>query len=267
MAHRLSSRVLILALTALSAASYGQILSLANNGSTAQINAGTGTGGNQGLFDWRIAPGGLNFVTQQVYLFRVGTGAVATVNSISAPTISQPTADLATIGYASAASGFDLNFRYLLTGGPPASSDLAEIASLTNHGNTALTFSLFEYDFFTPGGSIGGTGTLLNSSTIRQVNGFGTVTVGATPIPDRWMIDTTGNVVNALVAGNLTNTGSPFTNANDLAFAFQWNVVVNPGQTWQMSKDKLITTPEPTSMIALAGMAAVLIRRRKSRKI
>jgi len=259
-------KIAVLALMSVAAASFGQVVNLVNDGSTASINAGTGTQGNQGLFDWRIG-GGPNFAVQQVYAFRVGTGAVNTVNTISAPTIVQPTPDLADIAYTSGANLFDITFRYLLTGGSPNSSDLAEVTTLVNRGTTALTFSLYEYDFFRPGGVIGGTGTLLNSSTIRLANAGGSITVGATNIPDRWEIGPSATVVTDLLSGTLSNANSPFTSATDISFGFQWNVVVAPGQTWQMSKNKLIApVPEPATLVTVGSLALLAIRRRRARK-
>jgi hypothetical protein len=79
------------------------------------------------------------------------------------------------------------------------------------------------------------------------------------------MIDTTGNVVNAILGGTLTDSQSTFTNT-DLGFAFQWNVSVAPGTSWQMSKDKLLAVPEPASLLALGGLTLIVIRRRRNRK-
>lgn len=249
-----------LGLMALAAVSWGQTVDLVNGGSFATINAGSS--GTPGLVDWHIGNGPSN-VVQQVYLFRVGNGPVNVVNSIGAPNVDQPTTDLATITYTSGAQFFDLSFRYLLTGAGGHNSDLAEIATLVNRGQTNLSFSLYEYDFFSPGGVQGGTGTLLNSSTIRQSNAAGMVTVGATNIPDAWMIDTSGNVATAILNGSLTNGSSPFTN-NDLAFAFQWNVNLAPGDYWQMSKDKMLQpVPEPASLLVLGGLALATLRKRR----
>lgn len=250
-----------LGLTAVAA--NAQIVNLANNLSTASINAGNTGSQNLGLFDWRIIPTGPNNVVQQAYAYRVGSGPVDVVNNISAPAITQPTGDLANIGYNSGANFFDINFRYLLTGGAPTSSDLAEVVSVINRGQTALTFSLYEYDFFTPGGVHGGTGTRLNSSTIQLANAAGSITVSAVPIPTHWMIGDPANVVGTIFSGTLSDGSSPFT-AADVAFAFQWDVVINPGQTWLMSKDKLLqTAPEPAPLLVLGGLGLLVLRRRR----
>jgi hypothetical protein len=150
-----------------------------------------------------------------------------------------------------------------LTGGAPNSADLAEVTTLINRGNTPLVFSLYEYDYFRPGGVAGGTGTLLNSSTIQLANAGGTITVGATNIPDRWEIGVPANVVTDVLSGTLINGSSPFS-GNDVAFAFQWNVTVAPGQSWQMSKDKLLgaPVPEPTTILAFGSLVALAVRRR-----
>ncbi|HWA83975.1 MAG TPA: PEP-CTERM sorting domain-containing protein [Fimbriimonadaceae bacterium] len=258
--------IAVLAAVSLSVCSFGQLITLTDNGSMVQINPGMSQGdGLPGVNAWTIG-NGPNNVRQQAYFYRVGGGAVDLVNNISAPNVFQPTANLVDVGYTSAASFFDLNFRYLLTGGPPNSSDLAEVATLTNRGNANLVFSLYEFDRFTPGGIVGGTGTLLNSSTIRHSNAAGSITVGATGIPDDWMIDSPGNVMTAIGNGQLTNATSGYTNSDGLAFAFQWNIVVAPGQTWQMSKDKLLSVPEPTSLLAFGGLAILAIRRRRPRR-
>lgn len=260
---KLLARTLILAFAALSTASMAQLITLSNGGSVAKINIGANSAdGFDGLNDWRIA-GGPNNVVQEVFGVKFVGAAFQDFNQLSAPTFSQPTADLLNVSYTS--GNVDYATRYLLTGGAPNSADLSEVVTITNRNQTAISFSLFEYDFFSPGGNTGGTGTLLNSSTIRHANSGGYVTVGATNIPDRWMIDTTANVANAIFAGNLSNGSSPFNNAADLAFAFQWNVVINPGQTWQMSKDKLLAVPEPSTLIAFAGLAGIAVFRRRSK--
>ncbi len=258
-------RALILGLAAVSSGAMAQLVTLSNGGSTASFNVGTSAGnGNFGLNNWRIA-NGPNNVVQEVFAVTFPGAGVQTLNELSAPVFSQPTADLLNVQYIS--GNVDFQVRYLLTGGAPNSADLAEVVTIFNRNNGAVSFKFWEYDYFSPGGATGGTGTLLNSSTIKHTNNGWNVTVGATPIPDRWMIDTSGNVVNGIVAGNLTNANSPFSNPTDLAFAYQWNVTINPGETWQMSKNKLLqAVPEPSTMVALASLSALaLFRRRKSK--
>jgi hypothetical protein len=244
---------------ALAGSAAAQVVDLANGGSLASINAGPN--GLSGLTDWRVANGD-NQVVQQAYAYRVGNGLVNVVNTISAPAISQPTADLATIGYTSAADAYDISFRYLLTGSA-SSSDLAEVVTLTNNGQSTLTYTLFEYDLFTLGGLPGGTATLQNTSTIHQSRAGIEVTVGATRIPDRYMISDSTSVVLSIFNGQLTNTQPSFS-GNDVAFAFQWDVTLAAGQSWQMSKNKILAVPEPTTLLALASIvASAALRRRK----
>jgi len=255
-------KIAAMSVAALHTLAVGQVVTLADNGSVAQISAAAG-GGPSGLFNW-TAGAGPNEVVRQSYYIRVGTGPIVDVAALSAPTISQPTAYLANIQYTNSSfANFDISFRYLLTGGFPDGADLSEVTSVINRGTGPLQFSLYEFDYFAPGGTPGGTATLQNSSTIRQTNNGRSVTVGATGIPNHWMIGHVGDVQNAVNAGNLLDSSSPFT-AGDVAFGFQWDVNLAAAHTWQMSKDKILAAvPEPCSLV-ICGLALALVRRRKS---
>jgi hypothetical protein len=247
---RVIGACLLLVLAATAAPSLAQTVSLSNNGSTATINAGTS--GTTGLNAWQIGAGA-DEVGQQVFAYNLGSGAAVPINTISAPVIVQPTSDLADITYAN--TSFSITTRYLLTGASPNSADLSEVLTLTNLTASPLTVHLFEYDFLTLAGAAGGTGTLLNSTTINQTRSGTSMTVGSVNVPDHWMIGASTSVQTALGAGLLTDTQTPFTTTGNMSFAFQWNVTVPVGQTWQLGKTKhleVTVVPDP----AVGGLLA-----------
>ncbi len=67
-------------------------------------------------------------------------------------------------------------------------------------------------------------------------------------------------------ADNLNDVLGPL-GPGDLTWAFQWDRVIGPGGSWQLSKDKSIRQfiPEPRAMAGLVlgiGVLAVYVRRR-----
>lgn len=208
----------------------------------------------------------VNHIAQQSYHYRLAGGDFERyVGSIGAATVTQFSANFVQFSWSH--NLFDLSIRYVLTGGTNQ-SDLAEIVRIVNRSpNTRLGFSLFEYDDFDLNGtSDGDTATKLNSSTIRQTKGPVGVTVGATPIPSIMEVAGFPTILNDLTDLNVDNLDPTLTTfgPGDATFGMQWNVGIDGGQTFLMSKNKILVVPEPATMAALAiGLGAVLARRRR----
>ena len=220
-----------------------------------------------GMNSWTVD--GVNELFQQAYWYRIGaTGGEALVNTISAPVITPAGANSVNIQYLNNLIRLDIN--YTLIGGAIGSgtSDVSEVTRVTNVSAAAYTLHLFEYDDFDLGTSFSDdSAQLVNSSTIRQFDAQTNALVGTVPVPSHWQIAVSGPIFNSLIDANpttLTDSGSPF-GPGDATFAFQWDVTIAPGDTFLMSKNKLIdqVIPEPVSLVSLGAFGLLALRRRK----
>ncbi len=86
-----------------------------------------------------------------------------------------------------------------------------------------------------------------------------------TPAPTRFQMALTPTIVNALndtAVTNLTNAAGPV-GPGDIAWAFQWDVTLAPGQVLLVSKDKQIQIVPTSGSLGLAMVGAVLLVRRR----
>lgn len=218
-----------------------------------------------GMANWLVD--GTDHLFQQWYWIRINQSAEFSVDTISAPTVTQPTPNIATISYANNVLRVDMTF--LLTGGTPGSntSDVAESIRIVNLSDRAFNLSLFEYDDFDLDGTAGGDRAEAFGSPVTTITQWDSsrVFVGAVPPVTHWEIDSFPSILNRLNDANpdnLLDTGSPF-GPGDATFAMQWDTQLAPNGTFIISKDKLIV-PEPTTVAALGlGLAALAARRRK----
>lgn len=261
-------KVLFLALAAvgLGAAASAQV-TLTNNNSVVTIDpTTTAPHFSAGMNSWVVD--GVNELFQQAYWYRVGATRENVINTIGAPIVTPNGTNQVNIRYNH--NQFSLDLTTTLIGGAPMSgtSSVTEIMRITNTSGTALDFHLFEYDDFDLGTSFSDdNAVLVNSSTIRQFDAQTNSLVNTVPVPSHWQIAVSGPIFNSLEdAGptTLTDSGSPF-GPGDATFAFQWDVLMAPGDSFLMSKNKIIdqVVPEPATMLALGGLAFAAFRRRK----
>lgn len=261
-------RILLLAAATLGMAvgASAQVV-LTNQNSTVTIDASQAAPTvSAGMNSWLVE--GANQLFQQAYWYRIGeTGGEQLINRISAPTVNQASANTANIQYANTQLRVDIT--YVLIGGALGSgtSDVSEVTRITNLGPAPISFHLFEYDDFDLGANFADDrAELVNSSTIRQFDSLTNAMVGTVPVPSHWQIAVSGPIFTSLTDNNpttLTDSGSPF-GPGDATFAFQWDVIINPNDTFLMSKNKLIDiVPEPITLVSLGAMGLLALRRRK----
>jgi hypothetical protein len=230
-----------------------------------------------GMFDWEVD--GVDQMFQQWFWYRIGNTAEASIDTISAATL---TPFLGTRGIEIAYSNASLAVAvtYLLTGGSPGGggSDIAETIQITNRATTAQTISFFQYSDFDLGGTSGDDFQQFTSSTVAQVRGDTVLLSETSAIPaangrEGAFYPTTLLNLNDGVATNLGPNGgaSAEIGPGDVTWAYQWTRTLAAGQSFTISKDKLLSAvvPEPgtlamAALIAPVGIISVLRRRKKA---
>jgi hypothetical protein len=239
------------------------VITLSDLNSSASFNLTS----EEGVNDWTVD--GANQLHQQWFWFREGNNSEQPINVLSAPRAKisdsnwNPGDDTLSVRYQS--QDLRIDVMHVLTGGEPGSgkSDLAETITITNTSNTAKDFHFFQYVDMNLLGAPGDTSLTLSGdpspNTATQRDGNSTVgeTV-VTPRPSRYEAGI-ASVILAKLQDNLPTDLANTTSASsgDLAWAFQWDIHLAPGGTYQISKDKNLSVPEP-GVCALLSVAALM---------
>jgi hypothetical protein len=155
-------------------------------------------------------------------------------------------------------------------------SDLGEQIDISNFSGQAVDIRFFEYVDFDLDGTIGGDTATSSSSPVASVEQSDVSSLAetiVTPGPDLYQIGACCGVEASILAGNdlstLPGVQSSF-GPGDASWAFQWNVAIADGGSFQISKDKNIRVPvpEPATLgllgVGLAGLGFAARRRRKA---
>lgn len=222
---------------------------------------------------------GVDQLREQAFWFRVGNTDERSLHNlpvagqVASNTNFDPANDTLFVRYNG--PGFQADMRYVLDGGAPGSgaSDITEQISITNVTAAPLDFHFFQFTDFNVQGTPGGdSGVFTNPNAVDQFEGnvLFTETI-VTPVPSHRELDFFPNTrvkLNDAVASTLSDT-PPYgvvLGPGDLTWAYQWDVVIQPGFTFQISKDKRIApVPEPglVSLLSLAAVALIAAYRRR----
>jgi len=210
---------------------------------------------NLGAATWTVD--GVDQLFTQQWFYRLGSaGTVYSINQLGNPVVN-PYLGTQGVDIKYTQNTFTVNLGYTLTGGSAGSgaSDVSEIFRIKNTGTSVLSFDLFEYSDFDLKPFINDDYAMhVNQNTVSQWDTMHVVTESVVRIPDRWQVSNP-----FVVSGDLSNSAA-FIGPTDCAWAFQWNLVIDPGSSVVFSKNKAFTAniPEPMSMLlGVMGLATV----------
>jgi len=267
---------LVLVLWGLTASTVqAQIINLNSGNSSVSIN----TASQAGMYNWIV--GGQNQLNQQWFWYRIGsTGPEASINTVSAPSISQLSASIAQTTYAN--SIFSATILYSLVGGSAQSgaSDLSEQISIQNLTATTLSYHFFQYADFNLGGTPNNDTGQLDSlghmyGGVIQYDGHGCqiseyVDTAVSRPANHGEIGNGSSLLNSLNDGSATTFNGSTATTGNVNWGLEWDVNIVPGGTLIISKDlnlvggPVSSVPEPgTWGFALLGMLSLGLFRYK----
>jgi hypothetical protein len=271
------------------ASASADVVTLTSGNSSATFNTGwTGNVYNNasltnGQQDWIID--GVNHLKRQWFYYRVGaSGPEQSIDTLFQTGIDTSSPDVLLLQYADNANPtnakFVITLSFTLTGFPAGSyqSDLQESVNVANQSANPLAFHLFQYADFDLSGTLHdqsvnlsiGPGTSTATQTDANMAVGETVTATAPPVTTHYEAGIYPNTLSKLTDGLPTTLSDTATASGpaDLTWAFQWDFVLNPGDSFDLQKDKLVSAvnavPEPSTFAALGLGAIAALRRRKA---
>jgi hypothetical protein len=250
-------------------AAHATFITLADGNSSVDFDTQT----QAGAANWNID--GQDVLKKQWFWYRVGNAApeqsldtVPQTFVLSSDTSGDAIPDFLRVVYTSAGQ-FSLDTRYGLTGGSAGSgtADLAETIRINNLTAAPLDFHFFQYVDLDLSASDAVVMNAGNPNTVDQLGLFATANeTVVTPAPAHREAN-----FFPLTLGKL-NDAAPTTLSDvllagpgDTTWAFQWDFTIPANGTVIISKDKLVTIPEPAtlSLFGMAAAGALALRRRR----
>jgi len=249
------------------------VITLTNSNSIVQMDPAT----QQGMFYWGVQDTQYTYrnqLHQQWFWYRVGTDAEQSIDTISAPVISEQTDKTVTTSYFDSLNRFSISVTYTLLGGSPSSgaSDISEQIVIHNTSGAVLPFHFYQYSDFDMAGTPGGDTIVLSrnglTNLINQADQFDdsciveVVNTRNASHGEADVVPSTLIKLNDLVATDLDDNKASA--SGNVAWALQWDVNIAPDGSYIISKNKLLQIPEPAAMSLLAlGGLSLLVRRRR----
>jgi len=271
-----------LAAMAISTAAFGQ--GTITSGNAVYVN----NTGNVGSANWQpngAVPTNSDEFTTNQWCFRLGaaTGqmrlsmgtstSTATGGAVGVTSQSY-VGNVALLDWTSGGVNFNLNIT-IADGAGTEQCDLFQTMIATNTTGADITLALFHYADIDLSRNLIGGSTAFNDDT-ALMNGAGNSQVltdvptgnqltWSAPAASAWEIrpfSSLGTAIRSATTYNLVNAGSPFGPA-DYTGAYQWNVVLAPGQSITFASNMSVTTIPAPGALALLGLAGLVGTRRR----
>lgn len=262
--------VFTLAILLTAVPSHATVILLSDQNSSIQINDSSSAGQTNWFVD------GTNNLTQQWFWVSVNGATPVAVNTLSAPIVSNQTANSVTLSYSNPTlAKVDLTFTLLGQVPGTAAASLSVAAGVTNNTGAQATVSLFQFANFDLNSSAAGDTVAFPSATqITQAKGATIVSEDTVIIPFQGHEgNTPGTVLGAVTTNALTNLpaigGS--VGPGDESWAVRWDRTLVTGGAFSVSKGEniqgVLPAPEPSSLV-LCGIGftigGVFAARRRS---
>jgi hypothetical protein len=261
------------------------LVTMNDGGSTATIN--TTQNGTMGMNSWTVL-GGQNQLNQQWFWYSINGGAAAPITQLGNLNVVDNGYGLSglndvTVTYGNAQLSASIEYVLSGNGVSSGSADLQEYITIVNPltSGQAVNLSFYQYSNFnllmnnnnsvsiagSPAGGFNGA-----TQTTGGPGGNGIAEVIDAPYANYAEAASVSPIPQTL---NELNSGSYYTlndttsaGPGNVSWAFQWNALLNPGDTLNITKDKGLSiqiVPEPSilSLIALGTGALGLVLRRK----
>jgi hypothetical protein len=268
-----TTAITIAALTALSTAA------LAGEGGTDGLVLGDGNStasfdNTTGQYSW-IVDGEDQLYAQEFYFRLAGYNDEVNINTLSllgqaltdTNTFTDDRYDSISTLWGDSASGLEIETTFTLRGGADGSglSDLAEQISLTNNGNETIVISFFQYVDFDLGDDSGDDfGMIVDGNIAQQADDdFYLSETVVTPAPHAFQMGSYTEMSDLWENGMIDDLNGDSSYEGDVAWAFQWNITLEVGESFLISKNKSIV-PAPGSLALLAGAGLISTRRRRA---
>jgi hypothetical protein len=263
----------LIALSASAPQSHAGLFTLVDDNSSAFFNTASPANTSSWIVD------GVNHLNQQAFWFRVGNVAETSLHTLPIATefATNTNADpgLNNLFVRYSGTGFFVDVNYSLDGGSTGSnvSDMGEQITITNTTGSPLDFHFFQYVDFDINATPGDDFVVFDDphAVLQYDSTLSVAETADAPEPHHREADFYNGILVKLndgVATTLNDTppiGTPI-GFGDLTWAFQWDVVIAPFGSYQISKDKLITAvPEPAAFGLMSIGAGMLLAMRRKR--
>ena len=225
---------------------------------------------DNGLVEWKI--NGKNYLKQQWFWYRIGaSGPEYSLDSLpdkqpvkSADNNFNTGIDTVSLRYADLAQGLQVDVVYVLSGVESGTqSDITEAITIKNKRTGPMSLHFFQYadlDLGEPDKI-----TFPDGHSVRQEASTGVVACETviTPMPTYREANAEFITLASLIDLNPTILDGQASAEGQVTWAFQWDVTIPAGGSFQISKDKQIT-PEPGALTFLVLGGLLTAMRRKS---